>query len=996
MILKKSLSTLLPAMRISLALVLLTSCLLLSAEMFGFTPQEEKYLLDTRTKISESLALQMSTLIPDQQIRQIQKLIRLIVKRNPEILSAGIRLASGNLVFKSANHVEFWGDYSDTNSTSTHVYIPILQSEKLWGNVEIRYEEFKSESILGFFHSAIFKLMAYVVLIGFFVFLVFMLRTLRQLDPSAIIPERVNAAFDTLAEGVLIVDEKEHILLANKAFCEKIEMTVESLIGVKVSELSWVLDKKSNRKTPWSSVISSSKGSVGVALSYQKSKDREIKFAINASPILANDDNNKIQGVLITLDDISELEQRNTNLKNIVSHLQKSQFQVQQQNKELNYLATRDPLTGCLNRRAFSAQFAALFERAESNGTQLACIMVDIDHFKAVNDNFGHATGDEVIKMLAEILISNTRAEDLVARYGGEEFCLVLPGMPDDAAIKISERIRIRIKDESTNRYEHGPRVTASLGVASLEDNPGTPENLNKLADEALYVAKESGRNRVIRWSRDTESVTDDSTKPSEIKQESEETVDQLKDRIEQLEEIASSVSAQLEYNHSYDELTGLPNRILFYDRVTQAIERGYRHDQLAAVLIIDIEMFSQINASLGREVGDEVLKKFSERLSKIFRRTDGIARLTVSRLAGDEFAVLLTDIENQEQVTWAVKRLLDLSREPIEISDNTIHLTTQVGISLYPTDASTVEEMINRATTAKKFCKQSTTSLNYLFYDQHMQENSVKHLSLEKEIRRAIKHEEWVLLFQPKLDIAQNKIIGAEALIRWQHPQRGLLSPYEFIDFAERHKLIIPIGDWVIEQACLKIKQLISIGYSDCTIAVNLSSIQLMQPDIVAKISNELEKNAIPPRMLEIELTETAVIDNIISATETLKRIHSHGIPIAIDDFGTGYSSLTYLKNLPLDCMKIDRSFIQDICQDENDRQIVKTLISMAHSLDMKVTAEGVEEQSQYDLLRTLECDEIQGYLLSKPVTSNEFIAFLQKHRYDQGTSGNIKQLRP
>lgn len=324
-------------------------------------------------------------------------------------------------------------------------------------------------------------------------FLVFMLKTLRQLDPSAIIPERVNAAFDTLAEGVLIVDEDDNILLANKAFSSKINKTPESLIAMKASELSWQKDPDigKNRHLPWKTVIETGKSSVGIQLIYRLSKKDEIKFAINAAPILDND--NKSQGVLITLDDISELEKSNVNLKNIVTHLQKSQFHVQQQNKELNYLATRDPLTGCLNRRAFSEQFEILFQSAKESGTKLACVMIDIDHFKLVNDNFGHSIGDEVIKLLAEILKSNTRTEDLVARYGGEEFCLVLPGMPDDVAIKTSERIRIRIKDESASRYESGPRVTASLGVASLADNPDTPEDLNNLADQALYLAKESG-----------------------------------------------------------------------------------------------------------------------------------------------------------------------------------------------------------------------------------------------------------------------------------------------------------------------------------------------------------------------------------------------------------------------------------------------------------------------------------------------------------------------
>ena len=986
-------------MRLSFALVMISSCLLLSAEMFGFTPQEDKFELESRTKISESIALQMSILIPDQEIKKIQKLIRLIVKRNPEILSAGIRLESGQLIFKSANHVEFWGDYDKKASTSTHVYIPVLQRGKLWGNVELRYEALESDTFLGFFNRSIFKLISFISIIGFFVFMVFMLRTIRQLDPSAIIPERVNAAFDTLAEGVLIVDEDENILLANKAFCNKILRPPESLLGHKVTELDWKssTDGGPVSALPWQSVIKTGKNTVGSPLSFQVPGSETIKFAINAAPIL--DDKNKSQGVLITLDDISDLEQRNTNLKSIVTNLQKSQFQVQQQNKELNYLATRDPLTGCLNRRAFNEKFESLFNDARANSSELACVMVDIDHFKQVNDNFGHSTGDEVIKLLAEILKSNTRTDDLVARYGGEEFCLVLPNISDDVAIKTAERIRLRIKDESTSRYENGPHVTASLGIASLLDNPDSPEDLNNLADQALYVAKETGRNRVIRWNAEYSAEEKSPEKPiseSISDPDTPETVDSLKNRIRELEDIASSVSAQLEYQQSYDDLTGLPNQILFYDRISQAIERGYRHDEMTALLIVDIEMFSQINTSLGRSVGDQLLQKFSERLQTIFHRSDGVSRLTVSRLAADEFAVLLTDVNKQEQVTWAVKRLLDSSNDSIEIEGHTIHLRTRTGISLYPVDANSVDELVNHAMTAKKFCKERNTQNKHLFFDQHMQENSLKQIQLEKELRSAISNKEWVLMFQPKLDITQNKIIGAEALIRWQHPERGMLSPFEFIDFAERHKLIIPIGDWVIEQACRQIKQLLTAGINDCKIAINLSSIQLIQTNIVEKICSQLELYKIPPRMFEIEITETTLIDNIQAASESLKRLNARGIPIAIDDFGTGYSSLSYLKNLPVNSLKIDRTFIKDICHNQSDRQIVKTLISMAHSLDLKVIAEGVEEQSQLELLKDFDCDEIQGYLFAKPMSSGKLMNFVQGPPKIEPSSEKVVQLRP
>ena len=983
-------------MRISLALALLTSCILLSAEMLGLTPNEDKFLLEARSKISESLAIQFSVLVPDQDIKKIHKLIRYIVKRNPDILSAGIRLESGQLIFQSNNHVELWQGYNDKFSTSSHVIVPILQNNRLWGNVELRFEKLKGESFIGFFDTAIFKMGAFILLVGFFVYLAFMLRTLRQLDPSSIIPERVNAAFDALSESVIIIDEQEQILLTNKAFTEKIGRSPEALLGVKASELKWqrISSQKSGVEYPWIDVLKNGKGVVGAQLILKSNDNETIKFVLNASPITGNSD--KVQGVLITLDDITDLEQRNTDLETMVIRLEKTRGKIQQQNKELHYLATRDPLTGCLNRRSFSDQFDGLFDTARDEGSELCCFMVDLDHFKKVNDNYGHATGDLVIKLLAEILESNTRQEDLVGRYGGEEFCVVLPGQTIDIAATIAERIRLRMKDESANRFEAGPHVTASIGVASIFDNPADPSALTNLADEALYAAKESGRNKVVRWQPELEvgktaensevETTDDQKLASAPKE-----VNNLQTRIDELEGIASKFSEELEYATSYDSLTGLPNQILFYDRINQAIQRGFRHDQIAAVLVVDIEMFSQVNATLGRAVGDLLLQEVATRLNTTFRKTDGISRLTVSRFAGDEFTVLLTDLSHEEEATWAVKRLLDVINKPVNIGGNTIYLSCHVGVSLYPADANTVEELLNNAMTAKQHCKSHKTELNYHFYDQHIQDLSIKHLELDKDLRHSIEQEHWELFYQAKQDIKLGKIIGAEALIRWNHPQRGQLSPFEFIDFAEQHGLIVPIGDWVINQACMQIKQWSDEGIQDCKIAINLSSVQLVQPDIVDKIFDSLKKYKVPPRLLEIEITETILMNNIQAAMESLQRLHSRGINIAIDDFGTGYSSLGYLKNLPIDHLKIDRAFIKDICIDDNDKKIVQALISMAHSLDLSVVAEGVEDQAQFDLLNHYSCDEIQGYLLSKPVPADIFLKLLKNPQSPINTTEKI-----
>jgi diguanylate cyclase (GGDEF)-like protein/PAS domain S-box-containing protein len=983
---------LLPAIRISFALVLLTACLFLIAELLGFTPDESKFLLNSRKQVSEALAIQFSIFAPNQDTKSIQKTLGYVVKRTPEIESAGIRLKNGQLIFQIGDHSNAWGNYDKGKSSSTHLIVPILQSGEPWGDIELKFLPLRGESVSDFYQSSTFKMSGFILLIGFFVYLVFMLRTLKLLDPSAVIPERVNTAFDTLTEGIIVLDDHEQIVLANKSVTEKLSLPLTSLMGVKLSTLQWKTTNSdfSGHPFPWQKVLASGKSYIGTQLKLTSSDNKVFKFVVNASPIQGA--NAETHGVLITLDDITELEERNTALQTMVLRLEESQAQVQQQNKELNYLATRDSLTGCLNRRAFNEQFDKAFKDAQQNGTELSCFMADIDHFKAVNDNYGHAKGDEVIKLLAELLHANTRKVDLVARYGGEEFCVVLPGFTVDEAATVAERIRLRLKDESTNRFESGPRVTASFGVASLKDNPAGPSELNNFADEALYTAKESGRNRVICWQPKNETVNEvvgQDNVVEENKQHSATTVDDqietdslsnLKLRVLQLESIASKFSAELEYTRHYDAVTGLPNQVLFYDRINQVIERGNRYDQLAAVLVIDIGMLSQTNTTLGRTAGDKLLVEMAERLKATFRKYDGISRLTVSHFGGDEFAVLLTELGTKEAVTWIVNRLLESLSEPIDIDGNSVYAMNHVGVSLYPSDANTVDNLINNAMIAKKYSKQMHSETNYQFFDEHMQQLSIKHVNLDKELRRAIQNEEWVLLYQPKMDIKKRSIIGVEALIRWQHPTRGLLSPFEFIDFAEQRGMIVAIGDWVIKKACLQIKEWEKSMLSDCRVAVNLSAVQLRQDDFVSKIFQTLADTGIPPRLLELEVTESTLMNNFDVALASLKRLNSRGIAITIDDFGTGYSSLGYLKNLPINTLKIDRIFIKDICNDNNDKQIVKALISMAHSMGMIVVAEGVEEQNQYDLLAQYACDEIQGYLLSKPISAIELTDVLRR----------------
>jgi len=364
--LQKSLGLLFPAMRISFALALLTACILLSADMLGFTLDEDAQALQSRKQIAESLAIQFSVMEPHKEIEKIQRAIRLIAERNPSILSAGIRTKAGRAVFQSPDHSRLWQGYGDDDSTSSHILVPLLNRDRLWGNVELRFEKLMGNSLLGFFQKEVFRLMVFSTLMGFFAYLVFMLRTLRQLDPSAVIPDRVNAAFDALAEGLMILDEDEQILLTNKAFSERIGRDVAVLLGRKASELKWqrISRKKSGTKLPWTEVLKTGDPIVGAQFDLTTDEGESIKYAINASPIHGPD--GKTQGVLVTLDDITRVEKQNVQLKTIVDRLEETQAHVQEQNKELTYLATRDALTGCLNRRAFTDNFKLLFGTTSS------------------------------------------------------------------------------------------------------------------------------------------------------------------------------------------------------------------------------------------------------------------------------------------------------------------------------------------------------------------------------------------------------------------------------------------------------------------------------------------------------------------------------------------------------------------------------------------------------------------------------------------------------
>lgn len=430
-----------------------------------------------------------------------------------------------------------------------------------------------------------------------------------------------------------------------------------------------------------------------------------------------------------------------------------------------------------------------------------------------------------------------------------------------------------------------------------------------------------------------------------------------------------------LDYQTHYDELTKLPNRTLFYDRLNQAIQKGERKKSKSAIFFIDLDRFKQINDSLGHTIGDNVLKIIASRLQSIVRKED-----SVSRLGGDEFSVLVEGIEKIEDISKLAQNIISVISKTIYTDGHTLYLTNSIGISIFPNDGSDANTLLKNADAAMHRAKEEGRN-NFQYYSQEMTEHALDRVLMEANIRNAIKKKEFIVYYQPQVDGKTDKIIGMEALIRWQHPTDGFIFPDKFLPLAQETGLIVAIDKWVMQSAMQQMVKWYNKGLNPGVLALNLSIKQLAQSDFIINLESLIKKTGCKPEWLELEITEGEIMKNPVDAIEKLKKIGDLGIEIAIDDFGTGYSSLSYLKRLPINKLKIDKSFVDGLPDDENDIGIAKTIIALANSLKLNVIAEGVETKEQKDFLVENGCKNIQGYLYSKPVPAIEMEQLLEKN---------------
>ena len=429
---------------------------------------------------------------------------------------------------------------------------------------------------------------------------------------------------------------------------------------------------------------------------------------------------------------------------------------------------------------------------------------------------------------------------------------------------------------------------------------------------------------------------------------------------------ITDRTQARLYRLAHYDPVTGLPNRLLFMDRLQQAIAQAQRNERLVAVMLLDLDRFKAINDSFGHSMGDLLLKGVAARLAGCVREDD-----TVARIGGDEFTVLLPEIRHIQDAATVAGKILKALAGPFSLGNHEIFVGTSIGIAFYPFHDD-IETLLKSADNAMYRAKEQGGN-GYEFYSAEISGASARQLSLEGALRGAVERDELVLHYQPQIDLTRGEIVGVEALVRWQHPERGLLGPMEFIPLAEENGLIVPIGEWVLRTACAQARAWQEAGLRPIRVAVNLSVRQFYQKNLVETVARILEQTGLDSRYLELEITESCLMQNTRTTVALLAELNRLGMRISIDDFGTGYSSLSYLKRFPVDTLKIDRSFICDIGTDHDDDAIVKAIIALAQSLELRVVAEGVETPEQLHFLRTHGCNEIQGYLISRPLPADE-----------------------
>ncbi len=993
------------AIKLATSLAMLVLCVLFLADLFSLrgNPFAERQM--SRKVVAESLAVQLSTMIGLADTGAVQHALMEFVRRSEDVLAASLSESAGDILAEYGELNLLRPD--DSRSSATHMVVPIFDGDATWGHVRVAYEPISqlADDVRYF---------GFLVVGAFVMFSVFLRRALLQIDPSQAVPGRVNSAFNLFTEGVVILDSNLRIMLGNQSAARMIGVPPEQLIGKLLDDWPWM--KGQAWQSPWKTSFNTGMGVSDQNL-YLNGHDGQRLIVVSCT--LVGDEDPSRSGVMVTLNDMSAMQKKNRELSVTLHQLKKTQEHISEKNRELEALAWLDPLTGLLNRRKLMDSFKALVDKAAESGQPLVCVMLDIDFFKAINDNYGHAAGDEVICAVAGQLKLFGEEKDIAGRYGGEEFVLVLPDTTLERGAEMAEALRLAVEHLADDVTVPVPRITASLGLSELLSEDLEADSVNAMlerADKALYAAKESGRNRVVVHEPDTlamlaaskaahderqkdksghaqsaesealagEVSSDDATDSPDRVDAAAEDSGQLAREADAVQAIVHRHKEEVAMLKSHDHMTRLPRRQLFMHAVENELMRAERMDRSLAIVSIEVKDLQRLMSSLGHQQCESMIKEVLDRVQDELRASDVVTRIneahSISHLADNEYGILLSDLKEPDEALPIITRLRRVLSNPVECDGESIYPGFNIGVALYPDCGDMATELLESAIGARLEAASLPEKVAYHFASADMEKMSREYLQLESDLYQAVADHQFEVHFQPKFDLATRTIGSVEALVRWRHPTRGNVSPVDFIPIAETNGLIGQIFHQVLEASLAQLLEWDRLGLDKINVSVNLSASQLRDADLVSEVLMALKSADLAPQRLEIELTETSIIQSPHRARIALGQLHDAGVSISMDDFGTGYTSLGLLAELPLDSVKIDRSFIVAMQTSERSRAIVESVINMAHTLRLLVVAEGVETNDQLTTLDALGCNEVQGYLISRPLAGPDITQLLER----------------
>jgi len=953
-------------LHIGACLVLLSMCVLFVGDLLGFRDDGQASVSESRKMLAESIAMHLSTLASIEDEGAINYAVSALVSRNADIQAASLVLTSG-VVLAQFGDDHFLQTFAPI-STLSHVSVPILNDKESWGQLRLVYAPMRSilREIAGILFFMGSSLIAFTILLH---------KAFIQLDPNRAVPSRVDTAFNLFVSGVVILDDQLRVIMANQAACDMGSCSRESLLGSSLGAWNW--QSEGDWQEPWTTTLHTGLIVSDQAIRLKQSDDTSRLIMVSCA--LVGNESENARGVMVTLDDVSSIERKNNELAITLQELRSSQELISAKNKELERLATTDALTGISNRRVLMETLALEFDRAQKQKTPLSCIMTDIDHFKSVNDTYGHGVGDDVICAVADTIKAACDEHQTVGRYGGEEFVVILPGTDTVVAAELAERVRAAIVSLAVGDRLAVPRLSSSFGVSDMSSGATDGDTLVDLADQALYEAKQNGRNRVCVYDKSKASI-DSTVEPPKSQPVP---IDQPEVRMIELESLLSQRDREIETLREFDALTGVPMRTLFLQRVETELLRANRHAEHVGVLAFELRELDRLVSTFGHSATDALVVSVVNRLQQGLRTTDLVteisAEYSLSRITSNEYGILLSEIADAAGSMIVVTRLKRLLSQPFLVGEQKVYVGVNIGVALSSQGDRSASDLFSQASDARVEASTKPDKVSHAFATATLNDQSYDYIMLESDLHDALNEGQLEVYYQPKFDLAERRIAGMEALIRWRHETRGFVPPDVFVAVAEANGLIERLSAFVVETTLAQIQAWRAQGFKHLVVSVNVSPMQLRAESLVQSTLAALKRTGVEGPHLEIELTETSVLDNPNKAIAALNSLRRAGVGISIDDFGTGYTSLSLLSKLPIDIIKIDRSFIAAMKNSEQDRLIVQSMVSMAHTLGLRVVGEGVETNDELETLASFGCDMVQGYLISHALPADEVTAFLE-----------------